>query len=169
MLFFLGISKAQALTLEIYNIQKEKEGFLFTMRIKDFPLQSVILALKEQKKEVKLVVQTDLLERRFLLPDLKLTSAVYFKTAVFLPEENLYLVQTDRGDYKFKTAEDVAFFLASDESYFFPYPGFLHKRHYMELHLKLTYHSHLNSNFKFTKKTKLYTHETSFIFDLFKD
>jgi len=170
-IFFLLIlaSKLNAFNLSIPYVQKEEQGFIFSVMYKEFPLQEVILSLKEQKEEVLLILEANLYERRFLLPEILVKRIVYFKKAYFNPEDNAYRVDTEKTTLTFNSAEDAALFLVRSESYYFPFSEMLHERHFVLFKATLTYKSHLNSKLRYTSKLNTYIKNAEAIYKFSKD
>jgi len=162
-LLFL-VSNLNAFSLSIPYVQKEEGGFIFSVEYKKFPLQEVILSLKEQKEEVLLILEVTLFERRFLLPDLSIKKFVYFKKAYYDSEGNFYKIDTEKTTFTFNSAEDTALFLVRSESYFFPFSDLLDERHFALFKATLTYKTHLNPKLRYTSKLNTYTKNAKTIY-----
>jgi len=167
-LLFLA-SKLNAFNLYIPYVQKEEQGFIFLVGYKNFPLQEVILSLKEQKEEVLLILEANLYERRFLLPEILVKRIVYFKKAYFNPEDNAYRVDTEKTTLTFNSAEDAALFLVRSESYYFPFSELLNERHFVLFKATLTYKTHLNPKLRYTSKLNTYIKNAEAIYKFSKD
>jgi hypothetical protein len=167
-LLFLA-SNLNAFSLSIPYVQKEEQGFIFSVMYKNFPLQGVILSLKEQKEEVLLILEVSLFERRFFLPVLFVKNLVYFKKAYFNPEDNAYRVDTEKTTLTFNSAEDAALFLVRPESYYFLFSEMLHERHYVLFRAILTYKTHLNPKLRYTSKLNTYIKNAETIYKFSKD
>ena len=167
-LLFLA-SNLNAFSLSIPYVQKEEQGFIFSVKYKDFPLQEVILSLKEQKEDVLLILEVSLFEKRFLLPDLFVKKLVYFKKAYFNPEDNAYRVDTEKTTLTFNSAEDAALFLVRSESYYFLFSEMLHEKHFVLFKATLTYKTHLNPKLRYTSKLNTYIKNAEAIYKFSKE
>jgi len=162
-------SDLKAFGLSIPYVQKEDQGFIFFLSIKKFPMQEVILSLKEQRHEVLLIIEANLYEKRLLLPDLPIKKVVYFKKAYFELRENAYKVDTEKYSLTFYSAEDTANFLAKSEPYYFPFSDPLYDKHFLLIKATLSYKSHLNSKLRYTTKLHTYIRNAETTYKFSKD
>ncbi len=166
----LLISKSYGFSVgEIYLFKGSERGIFLSFNFKEFPLQEVILALKRQKEPVLLLCEIEIYKERFLLQDELLQKHVFFKKAGYNPELNKYYLEDEKGLTLFNHPEELSKYLVEFDSLFLSIP-FMENRTglYLLIKVQLKFHSHLDSNLRYTPKVRMIHYKTEKKYDLSK-
>ncbi len=149
---FLQVSVVKASQIAKVLLYPYKKLLLISVFYKDFPVQELTLALKEQKYPVYIVYTFEVYKKRFLFfKDILLHKGIYFQELFYDPERNLYCFKDNINKLCFKNAEKAVIKTFKLESYPFRFklPSD-YKSLYLKVKVRINYKTHLSDNLRYT-------------------
>ncbi|WP_156955565.1 hypothetical protein [Thermodesulfobacterium hydrogeniphilum] len=148
------ISFARAWEIKKTIIYPYKTYLLINIFYKEFPLQKLILALKEQKYPIFINYDFEIYKRRFfILKDVLLYKELYSQKLFYDPEKNLYFLEDNSNLISFDKAEKAVLKTVKLESY--PLKFKLPPENnslYLKVKVDINYKTHLSNDLRYTKK-----------------
>ncbi|QER42412.1 DUF4390 domain-containing protein [Thermodesulfobacterium sp. TA1] len=166
-LFFLFFSSSLALEIKQAKIYRSHSQLILSLFFKNFPVQEIVLALKEQKHPVYLNFSFEFFKKRFLLSDVLIHKELYTQKLYYDPEVNLYFLEDNFGLKSFESPEELVLQILSLDSYplRFQVKNNLSTL-YLKTNLEISYQTHLSKDLRFTKKERKIRLKAEKIFSL---